>query len=628
VTFAIRRKPLEVKSFVDVRRLGPAPNGLPAAEYIRKSTDHQKYSTENQSDANRNYAARRGMQVVCTYVDEGISGLTFDKRDALQHLIKDVQSGAAAFKAILIYDVSRWGRPQDPDEAAYYEFICKRAGIAVHYCAEQFENDGTLVSTVVKNLKRAMAGEYSRELSVKVFAGQERLVRMGFRVSGSPGYGLRRLLLDENGIPKHELQKGQWKSIATDRVILVPGPKEEVEIVRLIFSMFVEKRMHAARIAAHLNGSGMGNGFGRGWTTAIVLRILRNEKYIGNSIWNCESFKLQQMRVRNSRDKWIRVDGAFEAIVDKSLFDAAQAIFLERSQPRSSRLRKYSERELLDRLRQLLQEQGDLSRRIIRESEITPEPELYDVRFGSLSKAYKLIGFVANRNGYGPLIKDRGLRGPRRGGYRDEDLLESLRRFWREQGYITQELLKKTKGFPSPNAYVLHFGSLSRAYRLIGYVPDPARVRALRAERGRKLSNEALLDMLRDLLRTHGRISSTIIDAAKGVPCSTTIENRFGGLRKAYELIGYTPERNETRYGRPKNLSDAELLVALRSFLAKHGRITQALLSKSNDTPSSIVYSRRFGSLSKAYQLIGYMPKNGLKGIGGPRREMDPSNSG
>lgn len=82
----------------------------------------------------------------------------------------DIDGGNVDFEAVLVYDVSRWGRFQDPDEAAYYELRCKRAGITVHYIAEQFENDGTIGSSIIKTVKRAMAGEYSRELSVKVFA--------------------------------------------------------------------------------------------------------------------------------------------------------------------------------------------------------------------------------------------------------------------------------------------------------------------------------------------------------------------------------------------------------------------------------------------------------------------------
>jgi DNA invertase Pin-like site-specific DNA recombinase len=204
------------------------------------STDHQQYSTANQSQAIREYAARHGFKIERNYTDSGRSGLNIDDRDALKQLIDDVQSGAANYSTILVYDVSRWGRFQDADESAYYEYICKRAGISVQYCAEQFENDGSPVSTIVKGVKRAMAGEYSRELSVKVFTGQCRLIELGFRQGGPPGYGLRRNLIDQAGAAKSELARGEHKSIQTDRVVLVPGPPEEIHAVRWIYRSFVK----------------------------------------------------------------------------------------------------------------------------------------------------------------------------------------------------------------------------------------------------------------------------------------------------------------------------------------------------------------------------------------------------
>lgn len=176
--------------------LGDKSDGLVrAAEYVRMSTEHQKYSTENQGDIIREYAKRRGIEVVRTYADAGKSGLRIDGRDALKQLIADVQAGTADFSTILVYDVSRWGRFQDADESAYYEHVCKREGITVQYCAEQFENDGSPVSTIVKGVKRAMAGEYSRELSAKVFTGQCRLIEMGYRQGGPPGYPQHRFNL-------------------------------------------------------------------------------------------------------------------------------------------------------------------------------------------------------------------------------------------------------------------------------------------------------------------------------------------------------------------------------------------------------------------------------------------------
>lgn len=224
--------------------LSPAPATviaaqIRAAQYVRMSTEHQKYSTENQSVVIAEYAARKGFRIVRTYADEGKSGLSLGGRDALQRLISDVQSHTADYSAILVYDVSRWGRFQDADESAYYEYICKRAGIRVIYCAEQFENDGSPVSTIVKGVKRAMAGEYSRELSVKVFTGQCHLIELGYRQGGPPGFGLRRTLIDQNGECKGHLGRGEHKSIQTDRVILTPGPEDEIETVRWIYQSFV-----------------------------------------------------------------------------------------------------------------------------------------------------------------------------------------------------------------------------------------------------------------------------------------------------------------------------------------------------------------------------------------------------
>jgi DNA invertase Pin-like site-specific DNA recombinase len=152
-----------------------------AAEYVRMSTEHQRYSTENQSDAIRQYAQQRGLEIVRTYADEGRSGLNIDGRSGLQRLLSDVESGVADFSVVVVYDISRWGRFQDSDEAASYEYRCRANGARVAYCAEQFENDGSIGSDVQKVVKRRMAAEYSRELSVKVFAGQSRLIRMGFR---------------------------------------------------------------------------------------------------------------------------------------------------------------------------------------------------------------------------------------------------------------------------------------------------------------------------------------------------------------------------------------------------------------------------------------------------------------
>jgi DNA invertase Pin-like site-specific DNA recombinase len=294
-------------------------NGTKAAAYVRMSTEHQQYSTNNQMDVIVAYAAGRIIEIVKTYSDEGKSGLSMQGQDELARMIADVQNGTAEFDCILVYDVSRWGRFQDADESAYYEYICKRAGIQVHYCAEQFENDGSPAATIIKGVKRAMAGEYSRELSAKVFQGACRLIQMGYKQGGSAGFGLRRMLIDLNGNRKGILKHGEQKSIQTDRVILVAGPAEEVALVRSIYDAFVNDGQTESEIATNLNAKNIKTDLDRLWTRGTVHQVLTNEKYIGNNIYHRTSFKLKKKHVENPPEQWIRADGVFERAILSSL---------------------------------------------------------------------------------------------------------------------------------------------------------------------------------------------------------------------------------------------------------------------------------------------------------------------
>jgi len=124
-----------------------------AAAYMRTARQ-EPHLARNQMDAIRKYAKRHGMQIVKEYSDEGKSGVNIQARESLARMIREVQNGQIDFSAILLRDVSRWGRFQDADESAYYEYICRRAGVSVHYCDEQSESERLSVSTIVKRLKK------------------------------------------------------------------------------------------------------------------------------------------------------------------------------------------------------------------------------------------------------------------------------------------------------------------------------------------------------------------------------------------------------------------------------------------------------------------------------------------
>jgi len=361
-----------------------APKLRRAAQYVRMSTEHQRYSIENQKLAIAEYALCHEMEVVRTYADEGRSGVTLKGRDALKLLLSDVKEGRADFEVILVYDVSRWGRFQDADESAFYEFICKAAGLPVVYCAEIFENNGSMLATIIKVMKRAMAGEYSRELSVRVTQGHKRQAEQGFHQGGPPNFGLRRILVDKNNQPKMTLRTGESKTLYGDRVLLAPGPQHEIRVVREIFRFVVEGMAHK-QIARHLNSKRLLTARGNPWSNYNISKILQNEKYAGTFVYSRSRWPLQGGRIPNPPDRWIRVEGAIKPIVERETYDAAQRCIKDGW--------TYTDNEMLTYLTAAWCVIGYLSAPRINKSKYTPTAVTYRERFGSLYTAYQLIGY-------------------------------------------------------------------------------------------------------------------------------------------------------------------------------------------------------------------------------------------
>lgn len=364
------------------------PESRRAAAYVRMSTERQNYSLQHQRVAIEAYANRRGLSIVRAYSDSGKSGLNIEGRAGLRALLADVASGAADFETILVYDVSRWGRFQDADESAYYEFVCRRAGIDVVYCAEPFADDDSPMAAILKSLKRLMAGEYSRELSSKVFAAQSNYTLMGFKQGGPAGYGLRRIALDLAGKPRAELRAGERKAVQTDRVVLGLGPYDEALVVNAIYDWYLRLKLGDKRIAAMLNAAGEPGEAGRPWTKNTVRSVLTNEKYAGHAVYNRRSSKLKKRTVENPPDMWIRKDGAFPALVANETFAGAQA-------ERSERRTRHSDAELLDILRAVHAEHGKISALLISKRAPSPTPQTFKYHFGTLANAYALAGLDA-----------------------------------------------------------------------------------------------------------------------------------------------------------------------------------------------------------------------------------------
>jgi hypothetical protein len=185
-------------------------------------------------------------------------------------------------------------------------------------------------------------------------------------------------------------------------------------------------------------------------------------------------------------------------------------------------------------------------------------------------------------------------------------MLRVLKELLQKRGNLSRKIIQEASNVPSAACYRLRFGSVQEAYKRIGFTPKG--LKSYTAMRG--TSNEALLEKLTDLLRRCGYLSGRLIDRMADSPSRSTYVNRFGSLRRAYELIGYTslgfkPD-GSTFSGR--RYTKKELLQLLREFLKKEGRIRTHLLNTTKGFPSATTYRFHFGSYARACKLIGYNP--------------------
>ena len=361
-----------------------------AAQYVRMSTEGQQYSTENQMAAIQEYAHKNSFEIVRTYGDEARSGLDLKHRPGLSKLLDDVWNEQADYSVVLVYDVSRWGRFQDVDESAHYEFLCKSRGIRIHYCAELFPNDDSQSSVILKTLRRTMAAEYSRDLSEKVFAGMCRLARKGFKLGGAAGYGLRRLLVDEAGSSKVILEAGQRKFLTTQHVKLILGPEEEVRVVRQIYSMYLNENMTVSDITRFLNRKQIPREVPRPWNDIAVHRILSHPKYAGCAVFGRFSTKMRSDKRLLPRDEWIVQSNSFEPIISPEVFEEVQ-------KKRRNAVWLLTNEEVLERVRAFAEANGAVCHDTLTRGKGVPCYDTLIRRFGNMRQVYDLIGMQFTR---------------------------------------------------------------------------------------------------------------------------------------------------------------------------------------------------------------------------------------
>ncbi|MNS39308.1 hypothetical protein D3C71_271310 [compost metagenome] len=446
---------------------------IKAAQYVRMSTERQEYSPTFQKTTNEAFAMAQGMRIVRTYEDAGVSGLSLRNREGLKALLADVLSGAGGFTHVLVYDVSRWGRFQNSDQAAYYEFMCAQAGVSVFYCAESFTNDGSPTSQLLKHIKRTMAAEYSRELSEKVSRAQRGLLAQGFWTGGRAPLGLRRVFARDDGTTIAPPSGTFVRKQQGVRTKLILGPEAEVEFVRKIFAFYLYPNATTVSVARKLTADPQLKAAWGDWSARRVRYVLDNEAYIGKLIGGRH---LRPVGIKSGgdlpREDWIIVEGGIPPIVAKDVFEAAQR------KRRRNRTATAPKAALAD-LKRIGTEHGYISQGLIR-SFGRWSPGVYYRQLGSMSLIRDMLGLTlpakfANYHLFRADLNRFGRGSPK---YSMEELDRHLRTVLGEHGSLSREILD---AYGTPSTYTIYrrYGSMAAAYRAAGYQPSASQLRKM-----------------------------------------------------------------------------------------------------------------------------------------------------
>lgn len=278
--------------------------------YVRVSTSMQVdgYSLEAQRERLIKFAEFQEMEVVREYCDAGKSGKNISGRPEFSQMLQDIAEDRDEVDFILVFKLSRFGRnAADVLNSLQYiqdfgvNLICVEDGI------DSSKDSGKLTITVL-----SAVAEIEREnILVQTMEGRRQKAREGKWNGGQAPFGYE--LDSKNGT-------------------LTVNPKE-AEIVRIIFSKFVNEGLGADSICDYLNQHGYQkkkvkknelNYFSRGF----IMKILDNPVYIGKIAYG----RIATEKVKGSRDQYKRVksddymlvDGIHEAIVDQELWEAAR----------------------------------------------------------------------------------------------------------------------------------------------------------------------------------------------------------------------------------------------------------------------------------------------------------------
>jgi DNA invertase Pin-like site-specific DNA recombinase len=229
---------------------------IPAAGYLRRSTNKQEKSLDDQRREIERYAAEHGYVIVRWYIDDGISGDATDKRLDFQRMHKDACNGRD-FDVILCWDQDRFGRFNSM-EAGFWIHPLMQAGVRLATVTEGPVDWNDFAGRMVYSIKQEGKHQFLVDLSRNVARRQIQNAMDGYLCGQAAPYGFDRMILDEAGEPRQRVHNGdQFVKPRSWHVTLVPSDDpEKLKWAKWLFATYANSDIGLRAMANELNARG------------------------------------------------------------------------------------------------------------------------------------------------------------------------------------------------------------------------------------------------------------------------------------------------------------------------------------------------------------------------------------
>lgn len=291
---------------------------IPAAAYYRASTGKQELSIHDQQQFVRKWASERGYSLTPEneYVDEGISGTTFEKRPGFMKLLNDIRTNRIQVECVVFYDLSRFSRAADTRQSLSYEWQLEQYGVKVESAKENLSSVPEDFRPLWETMIHVQNSQYSKKLSELVVRGGLSFASRGFNPGGYPPFGYARGMYTLEGKFIRALADDEHKAIKELHIKWIPGDPQKVEIVRRIFRL-ADCGYGGKAICNVFNREGIKSPRDGLWGVDTVTQMLKNEAYIGIKSWG-------KSRHAEKAQERVTCPNAHESIIEKEIFYRVQ----------------------------------------------------------------------------------------------------------------------------------------------------------------------------------------------------------------------------------------------------------------------------------------------------------------